>query len=150
MSNLKHIGPVVDSHEIRERINARFENLYKCQSDGKLVPFVCTFCDEILFHEKDVNYLKYDVLKKESRVLSWKTHLDKSDRIPQLEANFKFTDGIPVKFGDTTWLRGLALSPRGTFGRKKEDNRSPWGFSCCSTCKNGITNGQTPLFCYCE
>ena len=146
MEEFKYIGSVSTNEDVRKRINDRFHNLFQCNEDGKQVPFVCSFCDEILFCEKDVNYLALKELKKQRHVISWNNVMKESERIKTLENEFQLQDKAKAKYGDVTWLRGLALSPRGCFGRKKEDNRSPWGISSCSSCKTSILKGETPLF----
>ena len=70
-----------------------------------------------------------------------------NDRIYELEENYQLkVDDCFGQIEDLTWLKELALSPRGIIGRKKEDKRSPWGVSCCMNCKNAIVKGHTPLY----
>jgi hypothetical protein len=56
-----------------------------------------------------------------------------------------FTD-IDRRISDPGWLKGLCLSPRGVIGRKKDINRSPYGFSCCNQCKTSIRANFIPFY----
>ena len=145
MGDFGPIGELPSVEEIKQRINDQYDSLFHYDNNGNRSALVCTFCDEILMYHQDVNYLSFDALAKNKSAVSWESVIQGSDRIPCLEAKYTF-QGSLSKLQDVTLLDGLAVSPRGTIGRKKNDRRSPWGFSCCSTCKTCILKGHTPLY----
>ena len=131
--------------EVQNRINCRYDSTFLTNTDGSRQPYVCTICDEFLLHESDHSYVALDLIKKRYKLLAWNEHVDDDDRIPALEAAFRFIDHQNL-FKDNTLLNKLALSPRGHIGRKRAGRGSRWGFSCCNTCKNRLENGYTPFY----
>jgi len=139
---LSHLPYVVD---IQQRVNERYENLFREDSLGTKRALVCSFCDEFIFHEKDLNWIKIEDVKNKRRLFAWEEHVKPYLRIDALEESFTFLDQHRA-LGDRSFLKGLALSPRGVIGRNGNHHRTKWGFSGCSKCKWAIENGFTPLY----
>ena len=127
---------------VQKRINERYDSLFHWDKNSDAKVYVCTFCDKLLLHEKDVNWLAVESLVKPERrqCLEWCTVLkDVNDRIAQVEEEYTFSDPdnlIPLEFQPL--LQGLALSPRGIVGKPKEHGNSKMSFSCCQTCNNHL------------
>jgi hypothetical protein len=145
MGDFEQIGELPAVDDVIQQINERYDRLFYYDKNGNRSAIVCTFCDEILMCEQEINYLSFKELEANRDAVSWEKNYDATDRIAPLEAKFQF-QGSLEHLTDVSLLDGLGVSPRGRIHRKKNDNRSPWGFSCCSTCKTCIKKGQTPLY----
>lgn len=64
MSSFATIGHLPQKEEIIARVNKRYDDLFHYNADGERKLMVCSICDEILMHEKDVNYVSLDILEK--------------------------------------------------------------------------------------
>jgi hypothetical protein len=141
MKDFGLIGVLPSVEDIKERINARYDQLYHDDGNGKRVPFVCSFCDEVLFCKQDLNFLPIKEVHAASYLFEWKNHMkgyNIRNKIDDLEQLFEF-GAVHSELKDRAWLKGLALSPRGIISRH-ESTRRPcqFGFSCCNTCKDCI------------
>ena len=132
--------------EIQERINRRYDETFKYDK-GKYLPYVCSVCDEFILHRNELQYLPLDQLKKNQDCLKWSSVLEDESRIPDVEEYYKFSDTLPPtqQAVHGAYIYSLALSPRGTLGKKGKGNRSKLGLTCCCTCKSDVTKGNTPF-----
>ncbi len=137
------IGSFVDSlppvDHIRNRVNLRFDQMFTQNvSGGAFKPLVCTVCDTFLLDKDAVNIVPLDRMKKCHDILSW-SWLDDKDRIPELEASFRFVDDVPG-LRDRSWLNEMGLSPRGSFIQVSAQKK---GFTCCECCFKSL-NKKSP------
>jgi hypothetical protein len=149
MSDFGQIGHLPSVDSIQEKINERYDALYHVDVDGARVPFVCTFCDEVLFCKQDLNFLPIKEVQARRGLFEWDNHMksfNRGNKRALLESAFKFTREHP-QLTNRTWLDGLALSPRGCISRHASPRRpSNFGFSCCNTCKDSVKKNATPLY----
>ena len=130
--------------EIQQRINTAYDKLFRQDEEGNLLPHVCTVCDEFLMSPNAIQVLTIDRMKTVRPMLLW-TSLPDSERIPEVEAYYKFKDKLPVGT-DADFVQGMALSPRGAIYRK--NSRSKPGFTCCQNCLSSLTgrNAHVPFY----
>lgn len=125
--------------EIQRRINHAYDDLFWTERDGSLSPYVCTICDEFLLSRKEIQVLPIDKLKKLRELFLW-TSLSEDDRIAAAEEHYSFQHGLPNNVCGS-WLKGMALSPRGSIYRTHPKSRP--GFTCCDSCHSTLT-GRNP------
>jgi AAA domain/Helitron helicase-like domain at N-terminus len=148
--DLPTIGFCAKVETVQKRINERYDALFHWDKAGNAKVHVCTFCDEILMHQSDVNWLPVQTLIKNRECLAWSSVLrDERDRIPAVEREYTYKD--PDNLIKPTWklsLEGLALSPRGIIGKPSNHGNSKISFSCCQTCNNHLktTKPTTPFY----
>ena len=130
------------NRNIRERINTHIDDLHFANKDGERVPYVCTICDEYILNRNDVEKISVKKMKEAAKILSW-DRLEATERISDLEVKYCFQQDIPSE-KDSSWLKGLALSPRGCVFR--ESTRSDYGFSSCRRCKESLDAKQIPMY----
>ena len=58
------IGQLPDKGKIIARVNKRYDDLFHYNADSERKLMVCSICNEILMHEKDVNYVSLNILEK--------------------------------------------------------------------------------------
>ena len=130
------------NEDIQKKINNSYDSLFSKDDSGRLVPFVCSVCDEVLMRRKDVDVITVAKMKTYNKLLSW-SWLPESERIPVLESAYRFSNTVePGTGNDQSWLNGYGLSPRGTMhqmGRNKK-----LGFTCCSSCKKSLEKSTVP------
>ena len=73
MSSFSAIGKLPNKEEIIACVNKSFDDLFHYNADGERKLMVCSICNEILMHEKDVNYVSLNILEK-TKLIAWKTH----------------------------------------------------------------------------
>ena len=134
MANDAFLDRMVPTEEIQKRVNASYDRLFRRSPDGTLSPYVCSICDEFLMCESDIRVIQIPRMKKLKPLLSWSS-LDPADRIPDVEAHYKFTD-TSGGTEDQDWLKGMALSPRGCLYKKSRNHKA--GFTCCPTCEDSL------------
>ena len=128
--------------DIRECINTRFDDLHYTNQHGDRLPYVCTVCDEYILNRNDVHKITIKKMKQSADILSW-SRLEASQRIPELEVKYCFEQKIPCE-KDSSWLKDLALSPRGCVFR--EASKNEFGFSACQRCKESVEAKQMPTY----
>jgi hypothetical protein len=136
------VDALPSAEAIQERVNKRYDELFLKDPNGDLVAPVCTLCDEFLMTKDDFKILLPDKLKNMKKTFSW-TSLDDSERIPALEKVFCFKDHSGL-LDDASWLKGMALSPRGRI-YKKPRSTARAGFTCCTTCKANVKKLTLPM-----
>ena len=148
---IDEIGTVPMVASVQQRINERYDRLFVEDHEGNRMPYVCTICDEVLIHEDDINWIAIDQVKNKKKYLQWSTYLTEEERRPALEEQYTFNNDPKNKIRDKSWLREVALSPRGTLGRtghvgQRAHGNAKWSFSCCSACKSALNSSQTPFY----
>jgi hypothetical protein len=128
--------------DIQDRVNKRYDELFIKDKNGKSVAPVCCICDEFLMTKQDFCVLTPKKLKAMKEPLSW-TSMEGSDRILALEDVFCLKDDTGL-ISDTSWLQGMALSPRGRIFKKPGKGRRA-GFTCCPTCKSCVDRSILPM-----
>jgi len=139
------IGEVATQSTVQKRLNKRFDKIFHRKKDGSKIPYVCSICDEFILHSKDVNWFSIDLLKQKRNLLAWEKVLRTSERKEELENAFQLNDN-DNQLSDSAFLKGMALSPRGCFGRKNNHHRSKLGISCCNRCKCCLEKDYTPFY----
>ena len=129
------------NNEIKCRINDRLDNLYDCDDTGNFKPFVCCVCDEFILRKKDVATISVKKMKEAANILSW-DRLSAGSRITAVEDHYKILEDLPGE-RDMSWLRKMALSPRGTFNSRRD--RRAFGFTSCYSCKESVDAKKLPL-----
>ena len=142
MPNLSGLGDLPSVHDVQDRINQRFDELFHYYDDGTRAPYVCSFCDEFLLCPQETSFVRIQDLYQNTDLFEW-TNLDPSERIPALEEYYRFNDR-DQHLQSHPWVKELALSPRGVLGKKKRGKEL--GFSSCNDCKNCITKSQVPFY----
>ena len=128
--------------QVQDRINKRYDDLWWKDESGTSRPYVCTICDEILMSGKDIQILDPKKLENARDLYSWEGNVKESERIPILENQYEFEgNGEP-------WLKGMALSPRGSVYRNRTALGRPGksGFTCCQHCKVNVEKKQVTLY----
>ena len=141
------IGCIPSASEVKSRINRRYDALFYKDANGFLRTYVCSVCDKIIMHEKDLMWFSFDKLKACQECLNWDSvhEYRPCQVIGIMKENYQFPT-VPVSIlSDSLWLKKLALSPRGSYGRKGT-GRSKWGVSCCCQCHSAVSGKKTPLY----
>ena len=128
-------------NDIKSSINDRIDSLYDSENTDVFKPFVCCVCDEFILRKKDIATISVKKMKEASKVLSW-DRLKDTDRIPAVEEHYRMEVDIPRE-SDLSWLRCMALSPRGTLN-SRTDLRY-FGFTSCYSCKKSVDAKKLPL-----
>ena len=42
--------------DVKQRVNKRYDEMFFRDANGKLQPYVCTVCDEVLMAKEDIEY----------------------------------------------------------------------------------------------
>ena len=122
-----------------DRINKEFDKLLVRNKSGKLVPRVCTVCDEFLLPHEEV-FLPVVTLEKNKHVLDG----SKVDNLStDLTKCYKHTE-LCERNGSHSWLSKLMLSPRGLFYDSTQKRGE--GFSSCEKCKRALDKNSMPKF----
>lgn len=141
------LGILPSVETIQERINARYDALFHYDKSGERHAFVCSVCNIFIGHIDDLTWFPIEELKKKQYLLQWDIINVGSNSVPKaLQEAYCFNDRDGHLKDDTDWLKKIALSPRSVIGRKNSNNRSKFGFSCCSSCSHGLKSGFTPFF----
>ena len=139
------LGDLPSVDDIQKRINDRYDKLFYYDKERNRHPYVCSVCNELIPELEDLVWLSTDKLKKNANCLRWE-HARKHplSSVPKsLQEQYVFEDiddALPP--GTTSWMKSIALSPRGVAGRKTPHSKI--GVSCCSSCNNSVTNNKTP------
>jgi len=131
--------------DVKQRVNKRYDEMFFRDANGKLQPYVCTVCDEVLMAKEDIEYMTMNAIAKAKHLLSWDS-LSNEDRIADVEEHYKFNETLPEHL-DSSILDGMALSPRGHFHRKPRSKHG--GFVVCGCCKSALTSRRkkyVPLY----
>lgn len=131
--------------KIQERINTRYDELFRENAKGECAPHVCCVCDELFISKNDIKVISVAKLKAGRKALLWETHPDPR-RPKELEEKYQWCGGSKGLKGDLSFLQGMALSPRaGTYKTSKHGNAKT-GFASCSRCKSAIDQKNLPQF----
>ena len=65
MSSFSAIGQLPQKKKIIARVNKIYDDVFHYNADGEQKLMVCSICDEILMHKKNVNYVSLNILEKE-------------------------------------------------------------------------------------
>ena len=136
------LNSLPSSEEIQSKINDSYDDLFARDDGGRMVPFVCSVCDEVIMRRRDVTVIAVPKMKKYKKHLSW-DWLPAEERIPALEAGYSFQNTVEPGV-DQSWLNGYALSPRGTMHRMSK-NKKP-GFTCCLSCQSYLEKKTVPPY----
>jgi hypothetical protein len=128
--------------EVRNRVNERFDELYRCTETGFFEPYVCLICDELL-KPKEVKTINIDILKKNSSLLKPMTWNCVS---PHLAACYTYTGNCGTSANATVIceIQELLLSPRGCY--LNTNHLFSEGFTVCSSCKQALQQCKMPRY----
>jgi hypothetical protein len=133
------------AEEVSNRINKRFEELYRKDGNG-YQPYVCLICDEFL-KPNEMQRLAVTTLQKTSNLLKPVQWLGVSSCLAQC---YRYDGDIgnynePNRDGETLHcaMSEMLLSPRACYIRAESKNDCS-GFSCCSTCKYSLQHKRLP------
>ena len=142
------LGKLPTNETVKRRINRRYDDLIFVDHEKNYRPYVCSVCDEFIFHRDDRCWLNFDQLKKNQDCLKWTAVFEGRHglRVPAVEDKFRMPTPPSRILQNSEWLNDLALSPRGLFGKKTSGNRGKWGVSCCVKCDREVKKGNTPLY----
>ncbi|MGL5914915.1 MAG: hypothetical protein ACRCZG_01520, partial [Culicoidibacterales bacterium] len=149
MGDFNILGVLPTVEEVQQRCNVAFDALFYHDKQGVRHPYVCTFCDEFIMCEQEKNFYDIASFRKKTQLFAWSEYLDAQEiqSIQPLVDSYTFNDRDDHLKGDTAWLKGLCLSPRGVIDRKtkKRGQRAKPGFSCCKKCITAIQNDRVPF-----
>jgi hypothetical protein len=140
------LGNLPDVTTVQNRINSSFDNLFHYSNTGQRHAFVCTFCDKYIINVHDRQYVSVDWLRDNRRIFLWSENITNPSEFESLKPliDIYTFHNIDNYIADKEWLQGLCLSPRGVIGRPTE--RSKFGFSCCSKCRNWLRLKKLPFY----
>ena len=129
--------------DIQARVNDRFDSLFATDVDGDKCPFVCIICDQFLITKEDRCQVTVSKLKLMQKTLSWDNFPDPRRKKP-IEDYFTWRGNKNGYKGDLSFMKGMALSPRGILYKRSAKN-AQFGFSCCKRCKSNVTSQERRL-----
>ena len=143
MSSL--LSSVTSTSKIQERINSRYDDLFRENSSGERAAHVCCICDELFISKNDIKVISVAKLKAGRKALLWDTHPDPR-RPKELEEMYQWSGDTKGLQGDLSFLKGMALSPRAGTYKASNHGNSKTGFASCSRCKSAIDQKNLPSF----
>lgn len=143
MSSL--LSTVTSTEIIQERINARYDELFRENAEGERCPHVCCICDELFISKSDIKVISVAKLKAGRKALLWETHKD-GRRPKELEEKYQWCGETKGLKGDLSFLKGMALSPRAGTYKVSNHGNAKTGFASCLRCKNAIDQRHLPQF----
>lgn len=135
-----------EANLVKDRINQRFDELYRQNEEGLFQPYVCLICDQLL-KPKQINLLSISMLKRNSSLLKPSTWNGVS---PVLADCYRYTgaDFGNIDGDDDTpedWIQEMLLSPRACY-IARQDQRRTEGFTVCSSCKSSLQQSTMPKY----
>jgi hypothetical protein len=107
------------AEQVQDRINRRFDELYRQTEAGLFQSHICLICDELL-KPKQVQLLSTWLLKKNSAVLKANTWNDVS---ADLSSCYRYMGDFDNSATTESphWIQELLLSPRACYMRRLEN-----------------------------
>ena len=137
------LGVLPTEEDVRIRVNKKYDELTIQCPNGKRKPYVCLFCDEYLYREKDINTVMVEALKKASKLFHW-TRLKDNRRKPELERYYKWNGNKNGCRKDLNFLNDMAMSPRAELENRAGTGRGKSGhcFRACTRCFNDVMRNK--------
>ena len=143
-TNREHpfLNKLPSEEEIQKRIASKYNSLTYEGENGKRKPFVCLFCDEFLWKDKDLNNMTLQSIKKVRSIFLW-SQVEDSRRTEELESYYQWNGVRNGCTDDLEFLKGMALSPRATLEKRTGQGSRGHVFKCCHRCKLNTTRGKS-------
>ena len=129
---------VCDGSQMQSTIDKCYDGLMNVDGNGKVVPCVCSICDEFIMKKRDLETTSVKKMKDYEDLLTFEW-LPEEERLHDVETGYTFPEHVE---GNNSWLNDYGLSPRGSLYRASP--RHAAGFTCCSSCKSSLRKGVVP------
>ena len=131
---------VCDGSQMQSTIDKCYDGLMNVDGNGKVVPYVCSVCDEFIMKKRDLETISVKKMKDYEDLLTFEW-LSEEERLHDVETGYTFPERVE---GNNSWLNDYGLSPRGSLYRASP--RHAAGFTCCSSCKSSLRKGVVPRY----
>jgi len=134
--------------DIQDNVNSKFDALYTTENkNNDRKPFVCTFCDEVIYGLEDVHLVNPSKFNKIREKVKWSSLKD-SERVRDYEKAYQFNanDVMQMYKHQLPSTKGCALSPRGSFVRNNTHKNARPGFTACRECQSAIAKNNLPFY----